>query len=278
MTNREYKYLFGRIHLLSLSIDKKEIFKKSLKYTSSILIRDFLYGFFNYRDMDDYSPDFVYCQLVKYKQKLEGETVDEKRRELLEGGLDRGVVAKSEFFIHIPSMVIAFREIPNKISRKQFISIFPQLFEQANGNIFIDVKLNLIEEEYTILDAIKKFERITRITTELYPTNPNNRDVYKSIDERLKRLGASKVKQTIESEAGFKKDALLDDDSYYGVIMAVDGYGSGSVEGVKDNRRIIVTTGQSPLQKRIIANEKEVDRLKELLSQFIEILRRKENK
>ncbi len=62
------------------------------------------------------------------------------------------------------------------------------------------------------------------------------------------------------------------------MIMAVDGYGSGSVEGVKDNRRIIVTTGQSPFQKRIIANEKEVDRLKELLSQFIEILRRKENK
>ena len=70
---------------------------------------------------------------------LEGEVVDENVHKLIEGGLPDGVVAKSDFFVHIPSSIIAYRPITNRISPGQFRDIFAHLIEVGHANFFVSI-------------------------------------------------------------------------------------------------------------------------------------------
>jgi hypothetical protein len=233
---------------------------------------EFKYGFF---DVQELNNEFVYGRLVKYKRILEGEIVDEESHRTVVGGLPHGIVAKSDFFLHYKSGVIAYRPLASRISAKQFRHIFARLFEAGHDNFFVSAQVETIDEGLKIEEAIRKFEVIRKISFDIHPTNPSNRDVYKRVDERLKHLRAEKLKQTVEaSENGLNRDALLEDDIYRSLIMATDGYGNGSLYGVSEGRTMVITTGDSPVRKDIVESPSALEMLESLLPAFKQIWNR----
>ncbi len=265
-------YFFGRVNTISNVTDKRQLFFQAFTANKFHMKGDYKYGFFTVREIDS---DFAYGLLVKYKPMLEGEVVDENVHQLVEGGLPDGVVAKSDFFIHIPSSVIAYRPITNKISSSQFRETFAHLIEVGHENFFVSVKVESIDEELRIEEALKKFDQILVLSFDIHPTNPSNRDTYKSLDEKLKLLNADKMKQTLESKSGgLNKSAILDDDSYRALIMAIDGYGKGVIHGTIEGNHKVISTEDSPVRKDVIVSNNPKDILDQLLPEFEKIWKR----
>lgn len=272
MSTKILTFFFGRLNINAYADDKRNLILRGLKTDKFHDKNQFRYGFFDVAELTD---DFVYGRLVKYKRLLEGEIVDEESHRTELGGLPYGIVAKSDFFLHYKSGVIAYRPLASRISAKQFRFVFARIFEAGHDNFFVNAQVETIDEGIRVEEAIKRFEIIRKVSFDIHPTNPSNRDVYKRIDERLKQLNAEKLKQTIEAdERGLNKNALLDDDVYRSLIMATDGYGNGSIQGVAEGRTMVITTGDSPVRKEIVESPDPLEMLESLLPAFKQIWNR----
>jgi len=222
---------------------------------------------------------FIYGELVKYKQLLEGEIVDEESDRIIESGLPKGVVAISKFFIHSKTMVVGYRPIKSRISEQQFKVFLAKLIAIGHENFFVDVEIDSVDEDVKIEDSLSIFQRIQRIITNVRPTNPSNRPVYRTLDERLRRLNATgEYRDLRASESGLNKDALAEDEAFMGVMLASDGYGKASIEGVAQNgKRLVVRTEDSPVTRRVTDSESPEDIIGQLFRAFEDIWERKRN-
>lgn len=266
-------FFFGRLNITSYANHKKNLILTGLRTEKFHDKNEFKYGFFDVQELND---DFVYGRLVKYKRILEGEIVDEESHRTVVGGIPHGIVAKSDFFLHYKSGVVAYRPLASRISAKQFRYTFARLFEMGHDNFFVNAQIETIDEGIRIEEAIRTFEVVRKVSFDIHPTNPSNRDTYKRVDERLKRLKAEKLKQIIETdnEGGLNKDALLEDDTYRSLVMATDGYGNGAIYGVTEGRKVVITTGDSPVRKEIVESPSPSEMLESLLPAFRQIWNR----
>ena len=70
----------------------------------------------------------------------------------------------------------------------------------------------------------------------------------------------------------------MNDDAYKGIMLAVDGYGSASVSGRKDDEsRITISTGESPVTKDVSDSDDPKAIIVQLLEVFMKIWRRKDS-
>jgi hypothetical protein len=276
MSPNVHTYYFGRLNLLGKWNDKRTFLREAMASGAVEPKGKFKYGTFSVEDLSINNQTFAYGTLVKYKPLLKGEVVDEQSGQIVEGGLPDGVVAKSEFFLHYQSEVIAYHPTASRLSNRQFRNMFAQLIEAGHDHFFVDVSIELIEEECGIIEAVKRFQVIRRISIEIHPTNPSNRKIYEDIDRRLKDLEAQKLRQSIEGgRDGLNKHALLQDDIYESLVMAADGYGKGNIQGILEGAKVTISTGQSPVTKEVFVSENPKDVLSQLLSAFERIWERK---
>jgi hypothetical protein len=265
-------FIFGK---LALSGKWEDQYAYNLSSLRSPIIEDsgkFKYGFFDPQELEFNSEKFVYCKLVKYKSRLEGEIVDERTHKVLEGGLDLGVVARSDYYLDILTGVIAFHPIDKRLSERQFRAMFARLFEAANHEFFIQAQIDLIDEPFKIQEAIQRFQMVNRISFDIHPTNPSASEIYRRLDERLKKLHAERIRtEIIAKEGGLNQEALSRDDASRAIAMAKDGYGKASVKGIVDNRNVTLTTGESPITKKVLMSGSPIDVLNQLFPIFLQI-------
>lgn len=265
-------FFFGRLNINAYSTDKQSLILTGLKTDKFHDKNQFRYGFF---DVEEISDEFVYGRLVKYKRLLEGEIVDEQSHRTVLGGLPYGIVAKSDFFLHYETGVLAYRPVVSRISARQFRFVFARLLEAGHDSFFVSAQVETIDEGIKVEEAIRRMEIVRKVVFDIHPTNPSNRDVYKRVDERLKKLKIEKLKQIIDArEDGLNKDALFEDDIYRSLIMATDGYGSGSIHGVVEGRTMVITTEDSPVRKKIVESPSPNEMLESLLPAFRQIWER----
>lgn len=275
MPSKVHTYFFGRLNLLTYSEDKREFLYTALSTDTSEVSGKFKYAFFDVQELTLAGELFVFGRLVKYKPLLEGEVVDEGAHRLVDGGLPHGVVAKSEFFLHYRTSVLAYRPVTNRISANQFCEMFSRLVEAAYQNFFVSAEIDSIDEDIEIERAIEQLDVVSKVMFDLHPSNPSNRAVYRHLDERLKALRAQRLRQTMTAcEGGFVRDTLLDDDGFKGLMMAVDGYGKGCVEGIIDGRKVAISTEDSPVKKEVVASESPSNLLHQLIPTFKRIWER----
>ena len=277
MRERTHTYYYARLSLLA-SADRGSVVWKALTSNQTEPDGKFRYGFFDIRELESPSGPFVFGFLVKYKPQLEGEVVDENSHELVDGALQRGVVAKSEFFLHMSTSVVAYHPIINKLSDRQFRRVFAVLIERAHDDFFVDAQLQNINEVLKIEEAFRALDSIRFVSFELHPSNPSNADEWRALDERMRQLEADQLKQTIEArDAGLNREALRDDEGYRGILMAADGYGKGVIEGTRDGRSVRITTADSPVRSKVAASEDPYSVLDQLRATFERIWARVRN-
>lgn len=272
MSQNSRIYHFGRLHLVGVLDNKRQIILNSLQSDVTDSQGKFKYGFFDVQEISMAHEQFVFGRLVKYKDILEAEVANEQLKRLVEEEVGDGVVSKSNFFLHFRTSSIAYNPIANRISDQQFRTMFVRLLKKGQGNFFFDGDMETIDEDIKIRDSIFSLDKIEKISLNLFPTNPSSRDIYRRLDDRLHDLNAKKMQQTIYAEPeGFNKGALEEDESYRGVVMAADGYGHASVHGVKDGRKVVVYTNSAPVLREVTHFEEPNLILEQLLTTFREI-------
>jgi len=264
-------FYFGRLELRGKKWEDKYV-NNLFSLENTEISGKFKYGLFDLQELEFNNQKHVFGRLVKYKSRLEGEIVDESTRKVLEGGIDLGVVAKSDYYLDMRTGVIAFHPITNLLSESQFREMYARLFNAANHEFFIETTIKLSSEQIEIKEAIQEFQVVNRISYDIHPPNPTADPIYEKIIERLNHLKVVKMKgELIGGKDGLDKKALSEDDASLAIQMASDGFGNASVNGIVENRNVTITTRKSPIIKQVRITDRPIDVLKQLFPVFLRV-------
>ena len=138
--------------------------------------------------------------LVKYKPSAEEEIVVPVRHALEDKAIENRVTAKSRFFLHAESGLIAYHPAGSQIPRKLFTTRFVEVFELALQNFFVNAEIQSIEEQFKFMDELRAFAAVHQVSIYLHPSNPSSRDIWRDLDQRIRAINSSSYKEKYEIE------------------------------------------------------------------------------
>ena len=248
MPRRLASYYFGRLNVMAQFVDKKEFLLTGLQTKKTIEKGEHLWGFFNVGELSYAKEDFLSGYLVKLRPKTEEEVADIETHHLEYEEIENRAVAKSLFFLHVKSGLIAYHPVGRHIRDYHFRKVFARLLEAAYDDFFINAEIQTVEDRIHIFEAINRFQRIMNVSIYLHPTNPNYDIAYKLIDERIKNLEADSYTEIYKASPEGDGLKIKDDKEIEGKItMADDGYGEARVTGEIDGKIITVSTKDNPI-------------------------------
>lgn len=249
MPRTESPFYFGRLNIIPpIHGDKEGFLLDGLQSGLILEYRRARWSFFEVEVTTHDELRFITGSLVKYKKEGTEEVVSEKEHVLTTQRVDYPVEAKARFFLHLPSLLIAFQPVANRIGLPVFLERFPAVLRASKGGFFISPEIQLVQQEYAVFEAMLAFDVITKVEIYLHPSNPDMNEDWDDVDDRIKEVGATSYKETYigDPEAGGLK--VADDRPIRAKItMAQDGYGKASVAGLIGGERRVVTTKDSPV-------------------------------
>ncbi|MEW5677042.1 DUF4747 family protein [Flavobacterium enshiense] len=234
------KILFNRLHLtVPEGVNKKVFYIDGIRSAAAAGFKDYAYKIVDVETHDD----FIVGTLIKYDPYGKGEYFDEKKGKVEKGGTTNSIVAKSIFVIQVSESVIAFKDVPNIISRMMFTRMFTELFKiNCEGKDF-DFSMTSITEQYSFVEKVSTLKQIKKITISLVPSNPRNADIWKSMDERLRNNNIAKYKEVQETNK--PGGITIDEETKSKMIMSEDGYGESTAQGFDESgANVTITTKQ----------------------------------
>ena len=212
---------------------------------------------------------YIVGYLGRYKEQTAIEVASQKGAALDTLTIENLVSAKASFFLHVKSGVMAYHCVKKLIEPEIFRFRFTLLLLKGAGNFFVDIDLDVIEEQFKLREEVKRLQRVASVEIELFPSNPSNRLVWQKQDERLKSLRATKYREHYESKgdqfsAGLqiKEDADIDSK----IVMAEDGYGKVTVVGERQGSRVTISTSDNPVNTEAPTIPDSPERILEFLA------------
>lgn len=253
-------YYFGRLNLIAPYEDKRKLLLSGLRSDKIIERRKMMWDFLDVGELGSENGAFLHGYLVKYRPLTEEEVARPDLGTIGDTTISNLVVAKSRFFLHIESGLIAFHPASGQIEIPQFCKMFPELFTNAFDNFFINAEIQIVQEQYKIFEVLPRFSEITRVYIALHPSNPNLADMWKEVDEDLKRIGADKYTETWEAGGKSATLKVVDDKPIRSKIaMAEDGYGEAELTGKLDGEQKKVSTRDNPVQAPAPSDDERPD-------------------
>ncbi|HEY1194686.1 DUF4747 family protein [Flavobacterium sp.] len=220
------KMFFNRLHLtISDNRPKQPFIVDGIKNVASEGFNNYSYKIVEVEVKGPYIKGY----LIKYDPYGRGEVLDETTGTVKKGGMVNNIVARSLFVVNTDEMVIAFEEVKNVISKTMFVRIFTNLFKNNHKGQIFDFFISSISEKYSFIEKAKKLTNIKRVTIRLVPSNPNNADLWRATDERMRENGITKYKEIQESSSD--SGISLDDETIAKMAMSEDGYGFAEASG-----------------------------------------------
>lgn len=271
MPTRPVKYYFGRLNLIATYNDKREFLLKGLRTDKLIERRNFVWGFFDIKEIESPQGLYIHGYLVKYRPESEKEVALPDKHKLGEVTIPNIVEAKSRFFLHVESGLIAYHPIGNDIENETFCERFVEIFHDALDNFFVNAEIQAIEERFQVLELLKKFKSISKVEISLHPSNPNLSELWKDFDERLKGVSATSYKEIYENDKPGATLKVAEDKDIRGKIaMAEDGYGKAGVTGEMDGEQRTITTRDNPITAVAPGDDEEPENVLESLSESLQ--------
>jgi hypothetical protein len=250
------RFLFARLNILAEYEDKRAFLLKGLTGHQTRKVRSHLWAFFEVEEMTDF-PEYLTGYLTKLKPLYAEEIGNLETHLLGTADVTNLAVAKSRFFLHVRTGIIAYHVISNHVTRPVFEEQFARLFEEGHQKFFVSAELQTIEARESFMKALAAMERIVFLKIELHPTNPSFDEIYRTIDERLKRLHAKSYREEIAAARdGPGLEVRDDDDVSRKVTMAEDGYGRAEAVGTRNGKRATVATSQNPVSTQADTRER----------------------
>ena len=230
-------YFFSRI---SINIDGDYL--KKIEYLYSILTKaePIIYRKDYYRTIDILIrkigvKSYLTGRLIKYASQ-HSERILNDDNQIEDVILRNPLLADIKFMIDANEMMFIYQEDRSYIPRD---SVAERLLGIINENTRQDIQqfpisITSITESYTFLNRIKEIKELKKITIKLHPSNPNNRDRWKKLDEKLKADNITDYKEVQENKT--KGESIIVDDETIGkIMMGEDGYGETKAEGFDQN-------------------------------------------
>lgn len=247
MSPRTRQYLFGRVIAYGRSESKSELLSTLLTSSAELIPEtgDFGWGIFQVRFLEGESDGFATGYLTKFSLAEAAERVDRETRTFTVEEMHDHTRAKARFFLHLRSGLIAYHRAGGDITDRRFRRVFAGLLEETYEDLFIEAFVQPIMEPGDFFRKLDRFETVSRVRFSLHPTNPNFRPEYASLDKKMKRIRAERY---TEEYVATPNTSLKANDPHVeaGLLMASDGYGSGTVEGILDGELRSIRTGDSP--------------------------------
>jgi hypothetical protein len=188
--------------------------------------------------------------------------------------ISNAIEIENRFFLHPETGILIFNAA---YSKKEFFEHkFKELLNLGISNSNIEIEIDTINETKTTEFFQKlKDHRVMQIKFELRPSNPNFNPHWKTVDDRLRKLGITKYTEIYETK---KKDGQLnlaeDSEIEQKIEMASDGYGKAEGKYLEKKKYHIIKTSESPITAQA-PNDGEVNYiLKRLYHTFDLILGR----
>jgi hypothetical protein len=123
MPKRNARFYFGRLNVISARNEKTKLINEGLTANSVLEKRGQRWGFFKVREVETDDTTFIHGYLIKYRPRTEEVAVPETR-ELNGEMIENLVVAKSRFFLHPRSLVIAYHPSGGQITKDSAQDLF----------------------------------------------------------------------------------------------------------------------------------------------------------
>lgn len=185
------------------------------------------------------------------------------------------ITGKSRFYLLEKSHIIAYNPYGRIISPKAFCQTFVGVLMLSDDSLKIEAEIHPVNDEYEFINFINKMTTISNISLNLVPSNPNPRDIWKEMDDRLNDINAKSYSEKIEAKPN--KSLIIDELTQSKIAMAQDGYGKVVAKGTDENGdsvEISTERKESVIKKEIFKNLAESDQLKALKRVFVKILER----
>lgn len=260
---REIRFFFGRLNLIGRHHptvqEKKKFLLEAFTAEAVVERRGYRWIFLEAGEVEfGELGTFLHGYLGKYKAESEAEVVVEESHKIAYEQIQRLVSAKARFFLHVQSGLIAYHPVGREIDRRAFTDVFVRLFKEACKRFFVEAEISAVEDQYRILDEIKKFDIITSIEIKLHRANPRTAPKWEQVQARLDRLGVQTYSERFEAPRGptewdegkVEEEGLnvaSDRSIRQKISMADDGYGRAVVKGRQNGERKQVSTSDNPI-------------------------------
>lgn len=207
---------------------------------------------------------YIKGELSKAKPDARIPVLTENMKGKFEKDEPRMVLASSKF-VYIPEFSgIAFRSIPNQIEPKTFIRQFCRIIESSLGDFFVQCEVKMIDDLESFMDRLKRIEKITLIKSRVKPPNPLFGILWESLKNYLVQRKTEELQfKEISRSAGLETEIktliqlIIQGDQEkikkfiethsisivdLSVLMALDGYGDGRIDGIQQNRHVFIKT------------------------------------
>lgn len=206
---------------------------------------------------------------MKFRPSEPSEVVDVEARAIEGQEFRDRVRAKSRFFLHVKSGIIAyqaFKEVTDKVFKKTFC----ELLEKAYDNLFVDAEIQTINHEVSFFDSLERLESISKVTVYLHPSNPSNREIWRRQDERFHELELQTYKEEYRIKENSNGNRAKNDEEIRSKLhMASDGYGEATIVGKFQGETQEISTGDNPVRCNVEVDDEEEPSPKKIMAQIV---------
>lgn len=259
-------YYAGRV--LKLGTLNQSSLMEALRYPESIRYRGNAWTFTDIQEYKELHHHYIFGRLSKYSPKGEVGVVDEKTRSEKKQ-IEPNLLVASSPFVYIPEHSgIAFLHVSNNIENQTFIKRFSEIIEATHKNFFIDCDIELVSDLKTFSAKLASLDGIYKIDARVSPPNPLFSPLWKHLEHYLRSRNTDRM--TIVEDAPTSEPLHTDLPSIVeaasrqtenkpftpdaplaigdaAILMAADGYGSGTIRGKRDNETIVIKTSETAL-------------------------------
>lgn len=259
-------YYVGRV--LKLGILDQSSLLDAIRNPASIIYRGNAWTFLDVEEGVSDSERYIFGRLSKYIPVGEVGVVDEATRSE-KRRIEPNLLVASSPFIYIPEHSgIAFLNVSSHIDQRIFINRFCSIIEETHSGFFVDCDIELVADLKTFSGKLSSLDGIYKIEARISPPNPLFSPLWESLEKYLR--GRNTDRMTIVEDAPeteHLKTSLPDlveaasnqtenipfvPDREIAVgdaaiLMAADGYGSGTIRGRRDNEVIVIKTSETAI-------------------------------
>lgn len=212
---------------------------------------------------------YYYGRLTKFKAEGLVKVIDRtKNREIDQIEPDL-IIASSPFLFMPEYSCFVYLRIWNQIDLTTFSARIREIILASKDFFLVDCELQPVSDIKSFLDKIRRISIIHEIKAKVNPPNPLFGHLWKSLERYLANRNLDELKiaekaadkpintnliellQQIDDNfdiSGIDPNSIQIGDA--AILMSIDGYGSGSIEGQIDQKYITIRTNQKSVQLR----------------------------
>lgn len=275
--------VLGRVHISAWVRDEfeyrlEELVTKSEKYTQETGKgkQKFLWILLDGEKFNFDDKSIIYARLAKINTRFEEEYLDEDKRTTKKVVIDRPrILMSSNFIIEPNSQSILFEEKP-QISIKQFIEIFSTLYKRYFADM-TNVRIDPRIETEKIFQILGQYDKITKASFKVTPSNPEDEEDFRKLDEILKNSNSSEANLKFKNE----EDGLnICDNTIVREAIALSGagYGNCTLVAERNGDTAVVKSDDQIFRTMVPTFENARENAETLYKKIIEVIPKRSNK